>query len=140
MPRLLGIDFGLKRVGLAITDPLQIIATALETVPTNSIMGYLDEYCANEEIEAFVVGMPLNLDGQPTDSTHAVKKFVHRLKGKFPAYPIHLHDERYTSRMALDAMIAGGSTKKDRRKKENIDKISAVIILQSYMESQSYIK
>ena len=140
MARLLGIDYGLKRVGLAITDPLQIIATALETVPTTNLIPYLETYCKNENIEAFIVGMPRNLDGQATDSTSAVEKFVDVLKSKFPAYPVHLHDERYTSRMALNAMIAGGSTKKDRRKKENIDKLSAVIILQSYMESQSYKK
>jgi putative Holliday junction resolvase len=137
---LLGIDYGLKRVGLAITDPLQIIATALETVPVKSLIPYLEAYCADQEVEAFVVGMPKDLTGQPTDSTRAVRKFVETLKSKFPAYPVHLHDERYTSRMALDAMIASGSTKKDRRKKENIDKLSAVIILQSYMEAQSYKK
>ena len=140
MSRLVGIDYGIKRVGLAITDPLQLIATALETVPAKSIISFLETYCTNEEIEAFVVGMPRNLDGRPTDSTVAVEKFVQRLKSKFPEYPIHLHDERYTSRLAMRAMIAGGSTKKDRRKKENIDKISAVIILQSFMESQSFIK
>lgn len=140
MPRLIAIDYGLRRVGLAITDPLQLIATSLETVPAKDVLSYLSDYCNNEEVAAFVVGIPRNLDGQPTDSTKAVEKFVQRLKSKFPSYPIHLHDERYTSKMALNAMITGGSKKKDRRKKENIDKVSAVIILQSYMEAQSYLK
>ncbi len=138
MGRLLAIDYGLKRVGLAVTDPLQIIATALETVPTKQLINYLINYCKTQEVEVFIVGEPLNLNSQKTDSTDAVYKFVVLLKKTFPKHDVHLHDERFTSKMALDAMIRSGSTKKDRRKKENIDKVSATIILQSFIESQSF--
>lgn len=138
MGRFVAIDYGLKRVGLAVTDPLQIIATALETVPAKQVLNYLIAYCKTEEVDAFIVGKPLNLQMQKTDSTDAVYKFVTLLKKTFPKHAVHLHDERFTSKMALDAMIRGGSTKKDRRKKENIDKVSATIILQSFMESQSF--
>ncbi|MCF6352103.1 MAG: Holliday junction resolvase RuvX [Cyclobacteriaceae bacterium] len=140
MGRLLAIDYGLKRVGLAVTDPLQIIATALETVPAKQVLNFLIAYGKIEKIDAFIVGNPRNLNMQKTDSTDAVYKFVALLKKTFPKHTVHLHDERFTSKMALDAMIRGGSTKKDRRKKENIDKVSATIILQSFMESQSFNK
>lgn len=140
MGRLLAIDYGLKRVGLAVTDPLQIIATALETVPTKQLLNFLISYCKTEEVDAFIVGKPLDLNLKKTDSTDAVFKFVKLLKKSFPRHTVHLHDERFTSKLALDAMIRAGSTKKDRRKKENIDKVSATIILQSFMESQSYIR
>lgn len=140
MGRLLAIDYGLKRVGLAVTDPLQIIATALQTIPTKKVLVYLQNYCKTEEVDAFIIGNPLDLNLQKTDSTDAVKKFVSQLKNKFPNTAVHLHDERFTSKMALDAMIRAGSTKKDRRKKENIDKVSATIILQSFIESQSFNK
>ena len=98
------------------------------------------QYFENEEVEAIVVGMPRDLFNNDSHSTQAVKQFVNQLKRKFDAYPLHLHDERYTSKMALDAMIRGGSSKRDRRKKENIDKVSATIILQSFMEAKSYRK
>ena len=140
MGRLLAIDYGLKRVGLAVTDPLQIISTALETVPTKQLLNFLIAYCKKEQVDAFIVGKPLNLQLQKTDSTDAVMKFVPQLKKSFPNHAVHLHDERFTSKMALDAMIRAGSTKKDRRKKENIDKVSATIILQSFIESQSFNK
>jgi len=138
--RLLAIDYGLKRVGLAVTDPLQIIATALETVPAKQALNFLIAYCKTEKVDAFIVGNPRNLNMQKTDSTDGAYKFVALLKKTFPKHTVHLHDERFTSKMALDAMIRGGSTKKDRRKKENIDKVSATIILQSFMESQSFNK
>ncbi len=136
----MAIDYGLKRVGLAVTDPLQIIATALETVPAKQVLNFLIAYGKTEKVDAFIVGNPRNLNMQKTDSTDAVYKFVALLKKTFPKHTVHLHDERFTSKMALDAMIRGGSTKKDRRKKENIDKVSATIILQSFMESQSFNK
>jgi putative Holliday junction resolvase len=125
--RILSIDYGTKRVGLAVTDPLKIIASALEMV-------FLKSYIESEEVEAFVVGMPVNLDGEDTNNTPHVKGFVKNLQKNFPEIPIHLHDERFTSKIALQAMISSGYSKKDRREKGNIDKISAVIILQSYME------
>jgi putative holliday junction resolvase len=134
MPRILAIDYGSKRVGLAVTDPLQIIATALDTVHSKDVIDYLKKYLQNEEVEAFVVGKPSNMEGKPTDATPLVEAFVNLLKKQFPEKPIHLHDERFTSKMALASMIAGGTKKKDRQNKSNIDKVSAVIILQSYLE------
>lgn len=133
MPRILAIDYGAKRTGLAVTDPSKIIASALETVPTDKLLEYLKKYTQTEAVEAFVVGMPKNLDGTATDGTAYVERFVIELKNSFPETPIHLHDERFTSKMAMQTMIAGGMKKKDRQVKGNIDKISAVIILQSFM-------
>jgi putative Holliday junction resolvase len=134
LPRILAIDYGAKRTGLAVTDPSKIIASALETVPTDKLLDYLKKYTQTEVVEAFVVGMPKNLDGTTTDGTAYVERFVVELKNIFPEIPIHLHDERFTSKMAVQTMIAGGMKKKDRQVKGNIDKISAVIILQSFME------
>jgi putative Holliday junction resolvase len=133
MARILSIDYGLKRVGLAVTDNLQIIATALETVPTTTLMAYLQQYCQKEEVESFVLGLPQNLDTTDTDSTKAVLSFKEKLAITFPNKPIHMIDERFTSKMAVQAMVAGGMKKKDRQQKGNIDKISAVIILQDFM-------
>ncbi|MCU0445684.1 MAG: Holliday junction resolvase RuvX [Microscillaceae bacterium] len=134
MPRIIAIDYGSKRVGLAVTDPLQIIATALDTIHAKDVIDYLKKYLQNEDVEAFVVGKPSDMLGKPTDATPLVEAFVNLLKKNFPEKPIHLHDERFTSKMALAAMIAGGTKKKDRQNKGNIDKVSAVIILQSYLE------
>ena len=140
MGRILAIDYGTKRVGIAVTDPEKIVANPLTTVPAKEILTYLNQYLQTEKVEAIVVGMPRDLFNNDSHSTQAVKQFVNQLKRKFEAYPIHLHDERYTSKMALDAMIRSGSSKRDRRKKENIDKLSATIILQSYMEAESFKK
>lgn len=136
MARILAIDYGGKRTGLATTDPLQIIASALAMVPSAEVIPYLKTYVVTEPVEAFVVGMPTRLDSTDSSNTPAVKAFVKKLEAAFPAIPVYLHDERFTSRMALQTMIANGSTKKDRRDKGNIDKISAAIILQSFMESR----
>ena len=136
MPRILAIDYGTKRVGLAVTDPLKIIASALDTVHSKDVIDFLKAYLDTEEVEAFVVGMPVNLDGEDTNNTSHVKGFVKNLQKTFPDIPIHLHDERFTSKIALQAIILSGYSKKDRREKGNIDKISAVIILQSYMEKE----
>jgi putative Holliday junction resolvase len=136
MARLLAIDFGTKRTGIAVTDPLQLIASALETVPSHQLLQYLKAYVEREPVEAFIVGLPKRLDGTDTDNTPRVRRFVELLQKTLPAIPVHWHDERFTSVMALQAMIASGSTKKDRRDKGNIDKVSAAIILQSFMESQ----
>lgn len=134
MGRILAIDYGGKRTGLAVTDPLQIIATALETVPSKELISYLKRYLQKETVDALVVGLPKKLDNTDTNGTFIVNRFLEVLKKEFPEKPVHTIDERYTSRMALDAMIAGGMKKKDRRNKENVDKISAVLILQSYLE------
>jgi len=136
MGRILAIDYGTKRVGLAVTDPLQIIASALDTVHAKDVIQYLKDYDRTEGIEAFVLGMPTKLDGSPTNNTPHVKGFHKTLKKQFPEKPVYLHDERFTSKIALDAMIASGSKKKDRREKGNIDKVSATVILQSYLESK----
>ncbi len=139
MGRILAIDYGTKRTGLAVTDPLKIVANPLTTVRTHELMAFIEKYLHEEEVEALVVGMPRDLFNQDSHSTQAVKQFVSRLKKTFPACPVHEHDERFTSKMALEAMISSGSSKTDRRKKENIDKLSATIILQSFMEAQSYL-
>lgn len=135
MGRLMGIDYGLKRVGLAVTDPLRIIASPLDTVRAHDIFQFLTTYCQEEAVDAFVVGWPTKLDNSDTHATQPVRTFVKHLRKKFPQQEVYLHDERFTSRMALDAMITGGTTKKYRRQKENIDKVSATIILQSYLEA-----
>ncbi len=136
LARIVAIDYGGKRTGIAVTDPLQIIASALAMVPSAEVIAYLKNYVVQEPVEAFVVGMPIRLDGTDSSNTPAVKAFVKKLEAAFPTLPVHLHDERFTSKMALQAMIANGSTKKDRRDKGNIDKVSAAIILQSFMESR----
>ncbi|MEQ8517901.1 MAG: Holliday junction resolvase RuvX [Cytophagales bacterium] len=137
MGRILAFDYGTKRVGIATTDPLKIICTPLETIHSKDIIDYIKNYLTKEDVEAFVIGMPVNLDGNETNNTQHVRGFVNTLKKTFPAMPLHLEDERYTSKMALDAMIAGGTSKAYRKKKENIDKTSAVIILQSYLEKNT---
>ena len=136
MGRVVAIDYGTKRVGLAATDPLQIIASPIDTIHSKDVIQFLKSYDQVEGIELFVLGMPKKLDGTDTNATQHVRQFHKQLKKHFPEKPLYLHDERFTSIMALDAMIAGGSKKKDRREKGNIDKISATIILQSYLESR----
>ena len=140
MARLIAIDWGKKRVGIAVTDPLQIIANPLTTVATKDIIAFLTKYLEEEKVEEIIIGMPRDLFNNESHSTAGVNQFVNEVRNKFTSYPIHLHDERFTSKLALDAMIRSGSTKSDRRKKENIDKLSATIILQSFMEAKSYRK
>jgi len=137
MPRILALDYGAKRTGIAVTDPLGIISTPLDTVPSHTLMDFLKAYFEKEEVSEVVIGMPKNTDGSPTNATPLVEATVNRFRKLFPNKKLFLHDERFTSKMALDAMIAGGTKKKDRQNKGNIDKISATIILQSYLESRS---
>ena len=134
MSRLLALDYGTKRIGLAVSDPLKIIATALETVHSKDVIAYLKNYDQTEGIEAFVVGMPKNLDGTPTDATRPVQLFIRLLQKNFPDIPVHTIDERFTSKIAMQTLIAGGMSKKNRQVKGNVDKISAVILLQDFME------
>ncbi len=136
MARIIAIDYGFKRVGLATTDPLQIIASPLETVHSKDLVTYLKNYCAKEEVESIVVGMPKNLDNTDTDTTKAVQDLVKHLKKVFTDKQVYTEDERFTSKMAMQAMIDGGMSKKDRREKGNVDKISAAIILQSFLQSK----
>jgi len=135
MGRILAIDYGNKRTGLAITDPLRIIATPLDTVRTHLLLQYLKEYFSREDVTEVVLGYPTQLDQSETDVTRNVKSLELQLRGIFSDKAIHLHDERFTSKMALSAMITGGMKKKERRIKGNIDRVSATIILQSYLES-----
>ena len=135
MERIIGIDYGRKRVGVAVSDPLGIFASALETVPAAKIIDYLKNYTQNNKVERFVVGYPMNLNGKPAECAQYVDIFLKQLKKQFPDIPVTLEDERFTSQLAMKAMIAGGMKKSDRREKENVDKISAAIILQSYMDN-----
>ncbi|WP_258102627.1 Holliday junction resolvase RuvX [Marinoscillum sp. MHG1-6] len=136
MPRVLAIDYGAKRTGIAVTDPLVIIASALTTVPSHTLMDFLKDYFSKEDVSEVVFGMPKNTDGSDTNATPIVQAAVNRFKKLFPEKKLILHDERFTSKMALDSMIASGMKKKDRREKGNIDKVSATIILQSYLETR----
>ena len=134
MGRILAIDFGLKRTGLAVTDPLRIIATALDMVETSKLMDYLKKYFQSQEVEKVIIGLPKRLNNTDSEIAPEVRKFIEKFKSAFPDKPIQTVDERFTSSMAQQAMIAGGMKKKDRQVKGNVDKISAVLILQSYMQ------
>ena len=133
--RILSIDFGRKRTGLAVTDPLQIIAGGLATVATSSLFDYLKDYISKEEVEKIVIGEPLKPNGEPSENYERVRQFVNRWKKAVPAVPIEYYDERFTSVLAHRAMIDGGLKKQARRNKSLVDEISATIILQDYMES-----
>jgi len=139
MAKIIAIDFGIKRTGLAETDELQIIASGLETVATNQLMAFLERYVSNENVEAFVVGQAMRMSGEFSDVEVNILDFIKHLQKCFPAIAIHRQDERFTSKLALDAMIAGGVKKKDRRNKQKgiVDKVSAVLILQAFLENQS---
>ena len=137
MDRIIGIDYGRKRVGVAVSDPLGIFASALETVQSAKIIEYLKKYAENENVVRFVVGYPVNMDGAPSEAAKDVDVFLKQLAKAFPDVPVTLEDERFTSVLAHRAMIDGGMKSKDRRDKELVDKISAAIILQSFMDKSS---
>lgn len=137
MSRIIALDYGKKRTGIAVTDPLQIIATALDTVDTEQLIWFVKQYIAKEPVEKVIVGYPLNMDDTPTDATPLVDKFIRNFKQVFPALPIEQWDERLTSKMASQAISGMGLKKKDREQKGLIDAVSAVIILQEYLESKS---
>jgi putative holliday junction resolvase len=134
LSRILCIDYGLKRSGIAVTDPMQIIATGLTTVDTKNLMVFLVEYLEKEDVESIVIGYPTNLDGSNTDLTVHVETFISKLSKQFPQLTVYKEDERFTSKMAVKAMVEGGVKKMKRRDKKLIDKVSAVLILQSYLE------
>ena len=136
MPRILAIDYGTKRVGLAATDPLQIIATGIGAVHAKDLLIFLDKYVKEEEVVCIVVGEPKRMNNEPSDIGKAIDELVVHLKKRFSKLKIERMDERFTSKLAFDAMLQAGVKKKDRRKKELIDEASAVIILQSYIEKQ----
>ncbi len=138
MGRILAFDYGKKRTGIAVTDPLQIIASGLTTVNTQDIFSFITDYLKTEKVDCFVVGFPTQLDNsEPSHSAPLIKNFVKQLKKKFPDIPVELEDEHYTSKMAMQAMIDGGLKKMQRRDKAMVDKVSASIILQSYMSRTS---
>lgn len=134
MERIIGIDFGRKRTGLAVSDPLGIFASPLDTVPAAKIIDYLKNYAQKETIVLFVVGMPVNMNGAPSQAAADVEVFLRTLRNAFPAVPVQLEDERFTSVLAHRAMIDGGMKASRRRDKAEVDKISASIILQSYLD------
>ena len=134
MDRIIGIDYGRKRVGVAVTDPLGIFASALDTVHSAKIIDYLKKYASNENVVRFVVGYPMNMNGKPSEAAKDVDIFLKHLAKAFPDIPVTLEDERFTSVLAHRAMIEGGMSKKDRMNKESVDQISAAIILQSYLD------
>lgn len=136
MARIISIDYGRKRVGLAVTDPSQIIANGLDTVAAKDVLTYLEKYFQTEEVECIVVGYPKQMNNEDSESVKYLKPFLGKLKKKFPDIPIELVDERFTSKIAFQTMIDGGLGKKARRDKALIDKVSATIILQSYMETK----
>jgi putative Holliday junction resolvase len=138
MARLLALDYGTKRVGIAVTDELQLIASGLCTVRAHDCMDFLKDYIAKEKVDAIIMGMPKDLKDQKTDATPYVKGFAKQLRKQFPDMEIHLIDERFTSKMAFQSMIDSGLKKKARQNKALVDEVSATIILQSFMEQQNF--
>jgi len=137
MGKILAIDFGTKRIGLAITDPLQIFASPLKTVNPQKFDEFIEGYLKTQKVDAFVIGYPVKMNNQPSESVKYINPFIRKLKKAFPDKEIHLVDERFTSRMALRAMIDGGVKKRDRQDKSMVDRISASIILQSFLDMRA---
>ncbi|NTV82839.1 MAG: Holliday junction resolvase RuvX [Bacteroidales bacterium] len=137
MGRIMAIDYGRKRVGIAVTDELQIIANGLTTVAAHEIFTFLRSYVQKEKVDAIAVGEPKQMNNQPSESLQFIIPFVNRLKKEFPGIPVEMVDERFTSKMAFQTMIDAGLKKKDRQNKELVDTISATIILQSYLSQKS---
>lgn len=134
MPRILAIDYGSKRVGLAVTDPLQMIASGLTTVHSKDLIQFLEDYLKKEAVECIVVGEPKTLMNEASNSARFIEPFVKHLTKKFPSIKIERYDERFTSALAKQAMLMGGLKKKDRQNKETVDMVSATILLQDYLE------
>jgi putative Holliday junction resolvase len=134
MGRILGIDFGTKRIGIAVTDPLKIFASPLITVKTGEFDSFLSDYLKTETVDEFVIGYPVRLNNKPSESVKYIDPFIKKLERKFPGIPVQKADERFTSTLAMRTLIDGGVKKKDRQDKSMVDKISAAIILQSYLD------
>ena len=137
MARILSIDYGKKRTGIAVTDPLQIIANGLATVSTSELLSYLKDYLSREQVERIIIGRPMQTNGQPSENLQRVEQFVNRWKKEMPDVPVEYVDERFTSVLAHQAMIDGGLRKKARQDKALVDKISATIILEDYLRSKN---
>ena len=135
MGRILGIDYGHKRTGVAVTDPLGIVAGNLATVPTHTLMQFIQDYIGREQVDRIVIGNPTQLNGQPSESMKYITPFVNRLRKVLPDMPVVMYDERFTSTIAHQAMIDGGMKKSDRRDKSRVDAIAATIILNDYLQS-----
>jgi putative holliday junction resolvase len=135
MARILAIDYGGKRTGIAVTDPLQIIATGLATIDSKELIPFLKKYFSEEQVELIIIGLPKNWDETDTHGTPLVEAAIKKIQKEFPAMPLKTVDERYTSKMAKDAMLEMGMKKKERRDKKNVDIIAATIILQEYLQS-----
>lgn len=138
MARIMAIDYGRKRTGVAVTDSLQMIANGLTTVPSGELVKFLQEYTSKESVELIVVGQPKQMNNEPSENMRYVQAFVTHLKRTLPQIPVEYYDERFTSVMAHKAMLEGGLRKKKRQEKALVDEISAVIILQAYLESRKY--
>ncbi len=136
MGRIIGIDYGNKRIGLAVTDPLQIFASPLQTVKPHEFDDFIQNYLKTEKIDEFIIGYPVQMNNQPSESVKYIDPFLKKIKNKFPDIPVHLVDERFTSKLAFQTMIDGGVKQKGRRDKAMVDKISASIILQSFLDSR----
>jgi putative Holliday junction resolvase len=136
MGRILAIDYGTKRIGLAVTDPMQIFASPLITVGPKEFDRFIDDYLKTEEIDEFVIGYPVQMNNRPSEAVKYINPFIKKLKKKFPEKHIHLADERFTSQMAFQTMIDGGVKKMDRLDKSMVDKISASIILRSFLDNR----
>ena len=134
MKRFMGIDYGKKRVGLAVSDPLSIFASPLDTIPTAKIIEYLKNYITGQEVEAFIVGYPRNMDNKPSEAAQYVDIFLKQLAKNIPQVPVILEDERFTSVLAFRSLIDSGVKKTDRRDKSAVDKVSAALILQTYLD------
>ena len=134
MACLVGIDFGIKRTGLSCTDPNQIIASGLKNLPTEEVTTFLQAYCQREDVAAFIIGQPVQKDGSPSAVEEQIQNFINILKKKFPNQIIERYDERFTSKLAVQAMVNGGLKKKQRKNKGMIDQVSATLILQSYLD------
>lgn len=135
MGRILAIDFGRKRTGIAVTDPLKIVANGLATIPTHTLMDFIQDYIKRENVERIVVGLPKRLDNTPSESMKWLEPFLNRLRKVLPDMPVVLYDERFTSTLAHKAMLDGGMKKSDRRNKAVVDTIAATIILNDYLQS-----
>lgn len=140
MARILSIDYGRKRTGLAVTDPLQIIASGLATVSTSELFEWLKAYVGREAVELIVMGEPRQLDGSPSENLARVQQFVNRWRKAVPSIPIEYYDERFTSALAHRAMLDGGLRKKDRQNKALVDEISATILLEDYMQRRRNVR
>lgn len=134
MPRILAIDYGLKRCGIAVTDPLQILAQGLATVETPKLLQFVKSYIAKEEVQKLIIGLPLNLDDSPTDATQFVEKFIAACKKHIPHLPIETVDERYSSKRASESIAQMGLSKKARQQKGFIDEVAAALLLQEYLK------